>query len=60
MHEWLDDQSFETTEWLDDQSLETTEWLDDQSFETIEWPSHFSDLNPIENVWGLLKNRILK
>jgi hypothetical protein len=34
------------------------EWFDDHSFETIKWPSHPSELNPTENVWGLLKDTI--
>jgi transposase len=34
------------------------EFLEGQAFETIEWPAHSPDLNPIENIWGLLKDRV--
>ena len=26
----------------------------------IEWPSYSSDLNPIENLWGLMKEKLSK
>ena len=33
-------------------------WLLYQSIKIINWPPHSPDLNPIENVWGLLWRRV--
>ncbi|KAJ5267693.1 transposable element tc3 transposase [Penicillium angulare] len=34
------------------------DWLREQPFEVMEWPPHSPDLNPIENLWALLKTKI--
>ncbi|KAJ5260507.1 hypothetical protein N7478_012112 [Penicillium angulare] len=34
------------------------DWLRDQDFEVMVWPPHSPDLNPIENLWALLKAKI--
>ncbi|KAJ5318660.1 hypothetical protein N7476_005080 [Penicillium atrosanguineum] len=34
------------------------EWLADQDFEVMAWPPYSPDLNPIENLWALLKAKI--
>lgn len=38
-------------EWLD-------QWCHEHSIEIIDWPPYSPDLNPIENLWKLLKNKI--
>lgn len=34
------------------------DWLNNQKFRTMPWPAYSPDLNPIENVWALLKKRL--
>lgn len=36
------------------------EWLAEQRFQVLDWPPYSPDLNPIENLWSLLKEEILK
>lgn len=37
-----------------------TEWAAENGVELVEWPAYSPDLNPIENVWKLLKEAIHK
>ncbi|KAJ5117887.1 hypothetical protein N7526_010910 [Penicillium atrosanguineum] len=34
------------------------DWLAEQEFEIMNWPPYSPDLNPIENLWALLKAKI--
>ncbi len=35
-------------------------WLEDQAFNVMKWPAYSLDLNPIENLWAMLKDAIYK
>ncbi|TQV90128.1 Nuf2 family protein [Cordyceps javanica] len=36
------------------------EWAGENGIQLVEWPPYSPDLNPIENLWKLLKEQILK
>ena len=35
-------------------------WLAEQPFKVMEWPAQSPNLNPIENMWAMLKNRLYR
>ena len=41
-------------------SARSTMWLEDHGIEVLPWTANSPDLNPIENLWGLVKRRMSK
>ena len=37
-----------------------TKWLEEMGIEVVDWPPYSPDLNPIKNLWKILKAKIIK
>ncbi len=37
----------------------TKSWLNDHSVGLLDWPANSPDLNPIENIWGVVKRKMI-
>ncbi len=36
----------------------TKSWLNDHSVGVLDWPTNSPDLNPIENLWSIVKRKM--
>ena len=41
-------------------SLKALEFYKENNIKIIDWPSNSPDLNPIENIWAIIKNKLCR
>jgi hypothetical protein len=39
-------------------ATKTMKWFDDNDIQVFNWVAHSPDINPIENVWAFLKDKL--
>ncbi len=54
------DQLFKDADFIFQQDLAPAHisWLNDHDVGVLDWPENSPDLNPIENLWGIVKRKI--
>ncbi len=59
------DQLFKDADFIFQQDLapvhtakSTKSWLNDHGVDVLDWPANLPDLNPIKNLWGIVKRKM--